>query len=256
MDEINRIIANIRQSICQETSQSQQEMKSTTQDLYECDKCKDTEMIFDIKTQTARQCECAEKKRYRRILEHSGIAEQFQKIGFKEFQTNTDFQKEAKSTAIEYVKTFEDIEKERNNSIAFLGNCGSGKTHLSIAIANNLMAKNIGVLYMPYREMVTKIKQVIIDDIEYNRILNPYKMARVLLIDDFAKGKTTESDINIMFEIINYRYLNNKPIIISSELTQDRLLDFDEAIGSRIIEMCKKRIVEVTGVKNNFRLGV
>lgn len=225
-----------------------------TQDLYECDKCKDTEIIFDIKTQTARQCECAEKKRYKRILEHSGIAKQFQKIGFKEFQTNTEFQKEAKKIAIDYVKNFNDIETARNNSIGFLGNCGSGKTHLSVAIANNLMAKNVGVLYMPYRDVVTKLKQVIIDDIEYYRLLNQYKSARVLLIDDFAKGKTTESDINIMFEIINYRYLNNKPIILSSELNQNKLLDFDEAIGSRIIEMCKTRIVEVTGIENNFRL--
>ena len=224
------------------------------QDLYECIKCKDTEMIFDIKTQTARVCECAEKKRYKRILEHSGIAEQFQKIGFREFKTITKFQEEAKKIAIDYVKNFEEIEKERNNSIAFLGNCGSGKTHLSIAIANNLMTKNIGVLYMPYREAVTRIKQVITDDIEYNKLLNQYKTARVLLIDDFAKGKTTESDINIMFEIINYRYLNNKPIILSSELIQDRLLDFDEAIGSRIIEMCKGRITEARGIENNFRL--
>lgn len=226
----------------------------TTQGLYECEKCKDTEMIFDIETQTAKVCECAERKRYKRILEHSGIAEQFQKVGFKEFKISTKFQEEAKKMAVDYVKNFEQIESERNNSIAFLGNCGSGKTHLSIAIANNLMAKNIGVLYMPYRECVTKVKQVITDDIEYNRLLNQYKKARVLLIDDFAKGKTTESDINIMFEIINYRYLNNKPIILSSELIQDGLLDFDEAIGSRIIELCKNRITEARGIENNFRL--
>ena len=199
-------------------------------------------------------CECEERKRYQRILDKSGISEGFSKISFKEFETNTEWQKIAKAMAIDYVKNFEYIEKQRNNSIAFLGNCGSGKTHLSIAIANNLMAKNIGVLYMPYREKVTKIKQVIIDDIEYNNQISNYKNARVLLIDDFAKGKTTESDINIMFEIINYRYLNSKPIIVSSEMTQDKLLDFDEAVGSRIIEMARGRIGEVIGIENNYRL--
>lgn len=125
---------------------------------------------------------------------------------------------------------------------------------MSIAIANNLMAKNIAVLYMPYREIITKIKQIITDELEYNRLMGKYKKARVLLIDDFAKGKITESDINIMFEIINYRYLNNKPIIISSELTQERLLDFDEAVGSRIIEMCKNRTIQAIGIENNYRL--
>lgn len=140
-------------------------------------------------TNSAKLCECAEKKKYQRILRNSGISDSFRKIGFKEFETKTEFQKKAKSIAIEYVKGFEEIEKERNNSIAFLGNCGSGKTHLSIAIANNLMAKNIGVLYMPYRDAVTKIKQTIIDEIEYDRQQNQYKNARVLLVDDFAKRK-------------------------------------------------------------------
>lgn len=194
------------------------------------------------------------EKYYKQIIKNSGISEHFYKIGFKEFKTKTEKQKFAKEQAIEYVKNFENIEHDRNNGIAFLGNCGAGKTHLSIAIANNLMAKHIAVLYMPYRETVTKIKQSITDEINYSKIMNVYKTAKVLLIDDFAKGKTTESDINIMFEIINYRYLNNMPIIISSELVQERLLDFDEAIGSRIIEMCRGRINEFIGIETNYRL--
>lgn len=226
-----------------------------TEDLYECEICKDNGYIFFPETNSCKVCVCEEKKRYQRMLENSGISQQFKKMGFKEFEVKTVFQKTAKNMAINYVKEFEKIEKNRNNSIAFLGNCGSGKTHLSIAIANNLMTKNVGVLYMPYRECVTRIKQVITDDIEYCRIMSKYKNARVLLIDDFAKGKTTESDVNIMFEIINYRYLNGKPIILSSELLQDRLLEFDEAVGSRIIEMCKSRIVEAIGIENNYRLG-
>lgn len=226
-----------------------------TQGSYNCKKCKDTGVIYNVETNTAKICECQEKVRYQRMLESSGISEQFLKIGFKEFETKTDFQRVAKTEAINYVKGFEQIEKERNNSIAFLGNCGAGKTHLSIAIANNLMAKNIGVLYMPYREVITRIKQVITDEIDYAKAINKYKTARVLLIDDFAKGKTTESDVNIMFEIINFRYLNRKPIILSSELLQDDLLDFDEAVGSRLIEMAKGRILEAKGIENNYRIN-
>lgn len=250
MDQMGSIVESIYQRIS--TNQKQEE--STTANLYKCSKCQDTGFIINKNTNTATICDCQEKEHYQRILNNCGIAEEFRKVGFKEFQTNTEFQKSAKSLAIQYVKEFENIEKERNNSIAFLGNCGSGKTHLSIAIANNLMAKNIGVLYMPYRESITRIKQVISDEVNYNNEINKYKRAKVLLIDDFAKGKTTESDINIMFEIINFRYLNHKPIIISSELSQEKLLDFDEAIGSRIIQMCKNRTIQAIGIENNYRL--
>lgn len=254
MDELQTILENIRQSILKRSNIKETEKKLTIQSSYSCDKCQDRGYIYNPITNSARICDCEERKRYQKMLMESGISKHFQQIGFKEFETETGTQKNAKNNAIDYVKNFSKLENEKNNSIAFLGNCGSGKTHLSIAIANNLMAKNIGVLYMPYREVMTRLKQLITDDIAYETEINKYKTARILLIDDFAKGKTTESDVNIMFEIINYRYLNSKPIIISSELTINKLLDFDEAVGSRIIEMCKGRTVEIIGIDNNYRL--
>jgi len=45
------------------------------------------------------------------------------------------------------------------------------------------------------------------------------------------------------------------PIIVSTEFTVERLLCFDEAIGSRIYEMCKSYVVEIEKKKeNNYRL--
>ena len=62
------------------------------------------------------------------------------------------------------------------------------------------------------------------------------------------------SDINIIFEIINYRYFNNKPIIVSTEKYKSDLLKIDEAIGSRILEMCDKFNIEVRGKGLNYRI--
>ena len=225
-------------------------MSKKCKDSYNCEKCKDLEYIIDKETNTGIPCECREKNIYKRILEKSGIADSFRKIGFKEYKIKNKECNEAKNASIEYTKMFETIEKERNNSICFIGNVGTGKTHLSISIANNLMYRNIGVLYMPYREVITKIKQNMLDELEYNKTINKYKNARVLLIDDLFKGKITESDLNIMFDIINHRYLNRMPLIVSSEFNQNKLLDFDEAVGSRIIEMCKNYIIEFKETKN------
>ena len=107
---------------------------------------------------------------------------------------------------------------------------------------------------MPYRDVLTKIKQNMLDEEYYKKILSKYQTADVLLIDDLYKGKITESDINIMFELINYRYLNYLPLIVSTEFTVDKLLDFDEAIGSRLYEMSKNYLVEIEGKENNYRL--
>jgi len=167
--------------------------------------------------------------------------------------------------AIDYCQNFETIKDTEHNSIAFLGQVGSGKTHLSIAIANELMKQNVGVRYMQYREDVMRIKQSVVDDVAYNKEVSKYKNATVLLVDDLFKGAVhknrmgyeyvNEADLRAMFEIINYRYLKKAPMIISSEYTADQLLDFDEAIGSRIIERCKGHIMELHGMELNYRLA-
>ncbi|WP_318798482.1 DnaA ATPase domain-containing protein [Clostridium tanneri] len=124
-----------------------------------------------------------------------------------------------------------------------------------MAIGLNLLTKGIPVVYMSYRDEILKLKQNILDEEFYASSLKRYRLAEVLIIDDLFKGKINESDINIIFEIVNYRYMNNLPIILSSEFTPEELLYFDEGIGSRIIEMCKDYIVEIEGRENNYRIN-
>ncbi|MGL5330009.1 MAG: ATP-binding protein [Peptostreptococcaceae bacterium] len=220
---------------------------------YNCQKCRD--LTFIIEGNVATTCECREVKIAKEILDKSGISEEFRRKTFKNYNYSYNIQTiEAFTKATNYVKEFKHKLPSRNNSIIFLGQVGSGKTHLSLSIANSLINKNIGVIYMPYRETIIKLKQNILDSEYYNKAINRYKNAKVLLIDDLFKGNVTGSDINIMFEIINHRYFNNLPIIISSEKYVNDLLEIDEAIGSRIIEMSKGNIIEYRGKKLNYRI--
>ncbi|WP_249168660.1 ATP-binding protein [Alkaliphilus sp. B6464] len=223
---------------------------------YYCPICKDLEYI--IERNKARDCKCREAKNYQRILARSGISKVFQQKSFSSFNVKGKPKVviAAKEMAENYVKNFHDIKKDNHHSIAFLGQVGSGKTHLSIAIANYLMKANVGVLYMQYREAMTGLKQNIMDEVYYQNEIAKYKTATVLLIDDLYKGKISPTDHNIMFEIINYRYLKGAPVIISSEYKVEELLSFDEAIGSRLIEICRGRIIEFEGMNLNHRLAL
>ncbi|WP_029163063.1 ATP-binding protein [Clostridium scatologenes] len=199
-------------------------------------------------------CKCREMDKLKRMWSFSGIETQKNKLTFKNYNAYNTATEEAKNTAIKYFKSFKQIRTTRKNSIAFLGQVGSGKSHLSIAIGLNLLSKGIPVIYMSYREQIIKLKQNILDEEYYEACTRKFKTAQVLIIDDLYKGKLTDSDINITFEIINYRYMKNLPIIISSEFTVEKLLYFDESIGSRILEMCKNFTVEIHGKENNYRL--
>ncbi len=220
---------------------------------YKCSKCRDLTFIF--KDDCALPCECRAVIEAQNIIKHSGISESFRKMTLENFNYRLNTQAiKGFTTASKYINNINSIIDSRENSILFCGTVGSGKTHLSMAVANKLMDRGIGTIIMPYSQDIIRLKQNRMDKEYYNKLINRYKRAKVVLIDDLFKGSVTDSDKSIIFEIVDYRYFNQKPLIISTEKTCDELLYIDEAIGSRIIEMSNGYIVENKGGKLNYRL--
>jgi DNA replication protein DnaC len=203
-----------------------------------------------------KRCECFEIAEAEKMFENSGIKDD--KFTFTNFEEWNETSKLMKNVGLAYYKNFMKIKNTKQNSIAFIGQVGAGKSHLTIALGLSLLQKRkMSVAYFSYRDVITNLKQNMTDEEYYQKQLDKYRNAKVLLIDDMLKGKTTDSDKNIMFEIINYRYMNKLPIILSSEHDMNDLLNFDEAIGSRIYEMCKDYLVEIDkNIKNNYRLKI
>ncbi|MBO3793265.1 MULTISPECIES: ATP-binding protein [Bacillus] len=214
------------------------------------------------KTTYSKQCECVKQKKIAKLMAASGITEKFEKLLFGNFKLNGKPQmiKDAYECAVEYFKDFEKIKGERANSIALLGQPGSGKTHLLTAIMNNLInKKSTHCLYFPYVEGMSDLKN---DFDQLETKLDAMRKVDVLFIDDLfkpvsGKPRATEWQVEQIQSVVNYRYLNHKPLLISSELTTDELLDVDEALGSRIHQMCKYYTVIIQGnrMELNHRLG-
>jgi len=238
-------------------------IQSTSKGSYNCDKCKDNEWITyidDNGLMDHKLCECywinRKKEKIDRLIKASHITEEFQQKTFTNFDTkNVHSQiKKAHQVAVKYVKEFDQHKETRHNSIMLLGRVGAGKTHLLMAIANNLLANGTEVLYFPWVEGINEIKD------DFDRLEERTKRLReceVLYLDDIFKGREepTAFQLEQLFGIINYRYLNKKPIMISSEKTIAELCEIDEGIGSRIFEMCRDYRVNITGdMKLNYRL--
>lgn len=145
-----------------------------------------------------------------------------------------------------------------------MGQPGAGKTHIVLAIGKALLDKKISVVYMPYLEVIRELKALAMYQEDYDRLVNRYKKAKVLIIDDLFKDKVkkgkilyelNESDIKHIYPILNYRYLNYMPMIISTECTPEMLLDLDEALAGRILETCGKRFSIVFKENCNYRLN-
>lgn len=112
---------------------------------------------------------------------------------------------------------------------------------------------------MQWREDSTYLKANINEDI-YSKKMSEYKNVDVLYIDDLfksQKGKVpTAADINIAFELLNSRYVQNgKYTIISTELFLNDIIAFDEAVGGRLKEMAGKFVLQIARENGrNYRL--
>lgn len=222
---------------------------------YQCKKCRDLGYIFqeDEKGYTvATPCECIEKRQIKEKLEGCGLTDSFKKKTFSTFKTDTEHQKQVKLRAMSYCKKF----KEEKGSFLLTGNPGTGKTHLGIAIIMQLVNQNVGCRYAEYISLIMRLKQCCMDPINYNKEINEYKNCTVLFLDDLLKGQTSEADRKYIYEIINYRYMTEKSIIVSTEKSLNELMDYDAAITSRIIEMCRENIIEFKNVPNMRIKGV
>ena len=229
------------------------------EDGYECRICKNKGYIAKLVekedgtySHCYANCKCVEIRNSILRMKRSGLKDIIKDYTFDKFEDTEDWQKTIKDAAMNYANAPE--------GWFFLGGMtGCGKTHLCTAICREFLLSGRRVKYMLWRDDIVKIKGAVTDSEEYSKLIDEYKKAEVLYIDDLFKTgkaadnnpqKPTSADINVAFEIINYRYINtNLLTIISSECSVDELLDIDEATGGRIYERAKA----ITIAKNRNR---
>lgn len=219
---------------------------------YKCTICKDTGMELTERN-TYKRCVCVEREMIEKQWEELGINPNDPKT-FETFEERNEEVKRAKYTAISFVGQVKERVDGRHNSLLLIGQSGAGKSHLCKAVFHELIKDNIFITPMIFRDSIDKLKMKF-SDIEAEKLMEKFKNAKMLYIDDLFKGGYTDSDIKTMFELIDYRYRKYLPTIVSTELMIKDLIEADEALGTRILEMSKGHIAMVPkSLSNNYRL--
>jgi len=125
--------------------------------------------------------------------------------------------------------------------LLFCGNVGSGKTFLSSAIANFLLEKGQGVLFVVVPDLLDEIRATYNRELEYSELelLQQARNIPVLILDDLGAHNYTEWAKNKIYSILNSRLNNELPTVINSNLTLEEMEEYlGERITSRIVELC------------------
>ncbi len=234
---------------------------------YKCYICKDTGWVQG--KNGYRRCVCQKKNYLQKLWKSFGVdPKEVKKLN--EYKTYDDVTMSARNKSVDYIKKFQSIKTLRNNSFGLFGQPGAGKSHIVIAIGAALLDKGIQVVYMPYLEAMRQLKANANDYKYYLKFSNRYQKAKVLIVDDLFKDKIkngqlikdnyghikglNEADMKNMYPILNYRYINKLPTLISSECTPIDLQNLDESLSGRILESCGDNIVVFKSRKYNYRM--
>lgn len=216
----------------------------------DCPLCKNKGYVVELQGKyiVSVECKCMVKRRSLRRMKRSGLGDLLNRYTFSTYQTPENWQEGVKRAALDY------LENPVGKWFVASGCVGSGKTHICTAICGELINAGVEVRYMRWKDDGGRIKAAITDNGEYARLIEPLKCVHTLYIDDFWKagnGGVTKGDIDLAFEILNARYNDSKLItLISTEIPLSRMLEIDEAVGSRIYERSKESTVEIVGRKN------
>lgn len=179
------------------------------------------------------ECSCMKNKRTEQEAAASGISPLLE-FSFANYNTWTDWQENIKNLAIENAGL---------KDWWFIGGqSGSGKTHISAAIANYQRNQGVKTKYIVWTDEINKLKNY--EDTSY---LESLKKIECLYIDDLFKrvgtGTTnglTSPDITKTWELLNFRASNKLKTIISTELTLDEITAIDESLAGRIKQKAHK----------------
>ncbi|MBL8213265.1 MAG: ATP-binding protein [Bryobacterales bacterium] len=211
----------------------------------------------------AERCQCYRQERVSAMLDAARIPPLYQNASFENFVIPEDNPTAANAlgfaftNALNYTRAFPETEKP---GLLFIGNPGTGKTHLAVATLRKLIQKGFDGLFYDYQNLLDNIRAGYdresgsMDKEAYRSVLE----APVLLLDDLGAHRVTDWVDDTVTSIITYRCNFRRPLIATTNLVDpdagflmtERSLPgapvrntLAERIGmrarSRIFEMCK-----------------
>ncbi|HEX2986129.1 MAG TPA: ATP-binding protein [Caproiciproducens sp.] len=169
---------------------------------------------------------------------------------FRESSLNKYERRPGTEQAYEAVKTYL-LNREDNISagkgLLLYGPCGTGKTHLGCAILNRVLADSHTAAYWNVPEMFDLLLPGRAESNEQGDVLDKAYYARVLLLDDLGAEKPSEWTQKQLTIIVDARYRDNKPTIITTNNAgKDLLNSCGGRVYSRLMDSRKMQLVELT----------
>lgn len=146
-----------------------------------------------------------------------------------------DFQPTVKKEKINSI--IESTFYEEATNIVFVGNPGTGKTHLAISIAYSVAIRRNSVYFIKFNKLINALKTAHNEGTFERKVKQFYKY-KLLVIDEVGFNEITPLESKLFFQLIDLRY-TKRSTIFTSNITFDKwpqILGNDEMITKAILD--------------------
>jgi DNA replication protein DnaC len=147
--------------------------------------------------------------------------------------------------SLDACKAFAD---EPQGWLLLMGGTGTGKTHLSVAIARERIALGESVLFRFVPDLLDHLRRAYAPNstVSYDTLFEQVKTADLLILDDLGGESSSPWAEEKLYQLIVYRHNNRLPTVITTRLLLDsdstnsssgrgrRQTTFTDAIASRL----------------------
>ena len=111
-----------------------------------------------------------------------------------------------------------------NGWLVLQGGYGCGKTHLAAAVANFVVSVGVPTLFITVPDLLDSLRFAYDDpQSTFENRFEEIRSAPLLVMDDFGTQNATPWAQEKLFQIINYRYINRLPLLVTTNLLLEQI---------------------------------
>ena len=198
---------------------------------YHCAECGDTGFV------NTKMCSCMRRELALASYEDSGIGHLMQTQSFSSFSMDYYTGQDRENMAVN-ARTLcdfaRDFARRREENYLLIGATGLGKTHLSTAVAREVIDRGFHVVYDTAQGMFSAFEAA-----RFGRGSNTdeerYLQCDLLILDDLGTEMTNNFTLSCLYNVINTRLSNRRATIASTNLNGQELRQrYADRITSRL----------------------
>ncbi|MFZ6654050.1 ATP-binding protein [Undibacterium sp. TJN19] len=203
-----------------------------------CEHCLHQSDLQQQQAQRQKDAAAIQAARWQQRLGRAAIPARFCDRSLQNYVASCAASELALHTCIQYAAQFDEVEKQ-GLSLIFCGGVGTGKTHLAIGIARQVLASGRQAVFTSVLKALRHIKATYQRDSQKteDQAIQELVEPALLILDEVGVQFGSETEKMLLFEIINGRYEVRKPSILISNLG---LADLEKYIGSRVMDRLRE----------------